>query len=89
MDKIIDFLKDIEQVLLIISNIITLAYGIWISIKSKKWQQTARLLGIALNKEVEADTKRNIRIPNVPEGLMSYVDKALEKPKNDGWEIRG
>lgn len=91
MDKIIDFLKDIEQSLLIISNIITLVYGIWVSIKSKKWRQTARLFALALHKQEKIQVEKMAEDPtsyildaniyvngiNVDRSLNKYIDKIL------------
>lgn len=96
MDKIVDFLKDIEQALLIISNIITLVYGIWISIKSKKWKQTAKFFAVALNKQQKIQVEKMAVDPtsysvadvyvngiNVECKINKYVDKVLAEINNN------
>jgi len=41
---LIDFLKDVEQVVLISSNIIIALLGVWSHLRGKKWKATAEFV---------------------------------------------
>ena len=79
MDRVIDVLKDIETLVLILTNIIMAIYSVYSTIKARRWQQTASFIGQKLRKQEEktitAPKTREKLVFAAPPNIKEYISK--------------
>ena len=77
MDKIIEFLQDIEKIIMLCTNIVLAIYSFISTIRARRWRQTAEYIN-----------KNTVKVPGVslysvlsaPPGTASDIPAATSEP---------
>jgi len=67
MDWFVELMQNIEKLILILTNIIMAAFGVWSQIRASRWKQTAKFI------KKDGSFLAASCVP--PKSIETYVDK--------------